>query len=79
MTEFQYSHVDDLFNTKSLKNYCLLFSLQNKREKVYYDAHFFFTGVSPSGKATVFGVVIRRFESCHPSHPPSPVGLRRDL
>ena len=25
-------------------------------------------GVSPSGKATVFGTVIRRFESCHPSH-----------
>ena len=24
-------------------------------------------GVSPSGKATVFGTVIRRFESCHPS------------
>tara|TARA_R100001440_G_scaffold26791_14_gene44035 strand:+ start:34778 stop:35869 length:1092 start_codon:yes stop_codon:yes gene_type:complete len=26
------------------------------------------TGVSPSGKATGFDPVIRRFESCHPSH-----------
>ena len=26
------------------------------------------TGVWPSGKATVFGIVIRRFESYHPSH-----------
>lgn len=25
-------------------------------------------GVSPSGKATVFGIVIRWFESSHPSH-----------
>ena len=24
--------------------------------------------MSPSGKATGFGPVIRRFESCHPSH-----------
>jgi hypothetical protein len=26
-----------------------------------------FLGVSPSGKATVFGIVIRWFESSHPS------------
>lgn len=26
------------------------------------------TGVSPSGKATGFDPVMRRFESCHPSH-----------
>ena len=25
-------------------------------------------GVSPSGKAPVFGIGMRRFESCYPSH-----------
>lgn len=29
-------------------------------------------GVSPSGKATGFDPVMRRFESCHPSHIPAP-------
>src|SRR5579871_5657835 len=28
-------------------------------------------GVSPSGKAPVFGTGIRRFEPCHPSRPPT--------
>ena len=34
-------------------------------------------GASPSGKAPVFGTGIRRFESCRPSHPASPVGSVR--
>ena len=33
-----------------------------------YPPHFFYIGVSSSGKTTDFDSVIRRFESCHPCH-----------
>ncbi len=65
MRRLKKTHIK-FFCKKRKKFGCVKISLIAKMMSLKQVAHAIVTGVSPSGKAAVFGTAMRRFESFHP-------------